>query len=362
MQNASFNKNTKQFTLLIVIILLGVFLFYSLIEFFTAFLGSIIFYILTKGMVNKLTTKRKLSPSFSAIIIMVFSFFVILLPISLFVTLLYGKLSALLSNPAAILGNIRSIDATIKAKTGYSILSKEMMNRIPAMATQLLGLIVNTGVNALSSVAMMYFFLYFLLTNKSLAQQLERYLPFEPRHIRILSTELKQQTFSNALAIPLIAVAQGLCGYVAYLIAGVPEAGLWGVLTGFASIIPVVGSAVIYIPVAIYLFIVGQVWQGVTVLAICLLILGTVDNVIRFMLAKKMADVHPIITVLGVIMGLKYFGLSGLIFGPLLISYFFIFYKMYYNDYIRDPDQPEVEPSKTLAEKQAEKKKLKAEN
>jgi predicted PurR-regulated permease PerM len=57
------------------------------------------------------------------------------------------------------------------------------------------------------------------------------------------------------------------------------------------------------------------------------------DNVIRFLLAKKMADVHPVITVLGIIIGLKYLGITGLIFGPLLISYFLILSKIYYSDY-----------------------------
>ncbi len=362
MQNISTKKKAKQLTLLTVIILLGIFLFYSLIEFFTAFLGSVIFYVLTGGMMDKLTKKFGFSTTFSAIIIIVGSFLVIMLPVSLFVTLLYGKLAAILSNPAAILESIKSIDATVRAKTHFTLLSPDMLNKIPSLATVLLGKIVNTGVSAVTSIVMMYFFLYFLLTSSGLREDMEQYLPFEPKHVRILRKELQQQTYSNALGIPLISVAQGLCGYVAYLIAGVPEAGFWGVLTGFGSIIPVVGSAVIYIPISLYLFINGQVWQGCTVLAICLIILGSVDNVIRFVLAKKMADVHPINTVLGVILGLKYFGLSGLIFGPLLISYFFIFYKIYYNDYIRDPDQPEVITSKTLAEKQAEKKMARGKN
>lgn len=359
MQNASDQKKTRQLTLLTIIILLGIFLFYSLIEFFTAFLGSIIFYILTKGMMDKFTKKFRIHQALSATIIILGTFFIILLPVSLFVTLLYGKVSAVVSNPQQILDFVKSLDVMIKQKTGYKLLSAKTIESIPTITTQILGLIVNTGVNALSSIAMMYFFLYFLLTTDSLSNQLEQYLPFEPKHVKILSKELYQQTVSNALGIPLIAVAQGLCGYIAYLIGGVPEAGFWGVLTGFASIIPVVGSAVIYIPITAYLFINHNIWQGFTVLAICLLVLGTVDNVIRFVLAKKMADVHPIITVLGVIMGLKFFGLSGLIFGPLLISYFFIFYKLYYNDYVRDDDQPEVGISKTLAEKQAEKKKIK---
>ena len=63
------------------------------------------------------------------------------------------------------------------------------------------------------------------------------------------------------------------------------------------------------------------------------IVIGLSDNLIRFLLAKKMADVHPVVTVLGIIMGLRYFGITGLIFGPLLISYFIILLQIYYSEY-----------------------------
>ena len=75
------------------------------------------------------------------------------------------------------------------------------------------------------------------------------------------------------------------------------------------------------------------IWQGVFLLAWGLTILSATDNVVRFVLAKKMADVHPMVTVLGVIVGLNYFGITGLVFGPLLISYFIILLRIYYEEY-----------------------------
>ena len=89
----------------------------------------------------------------------------------------------------------------------------------------------------------------------------------------------------------------------------------------------------IWLPVAIYQLANGQTWQGIVVIAWGFLFLGSVDNIIRFLLAKRMADVHPIVTVLGVILGLQYFGITGLIFGPLIISYFIILLKIYYAEY-----------------------------
>jgi predicted PurR-regulated permease PerM len=95
----------------------------------------------------------------------------------------------------------------------------------------------------------------------------------------------------------------------------------------------VVGTAIVWVPVMGYLFVIHHTWQASFMLGWGLLILGTTDNIVRFVLAKKMADVHPIITVLGVIMGLKYFGLTGLVFGPVLISYFIILLKIYYLEF-----------------------------
>jgi predicted PurR-regulated permease PerM len=158
-------------------------------------------------------------------------------------------------------------------------------------------------------------------------------LPFKKEKIKMFAEELNAQTFSNAIGIPLIAVAQGLFGYIIYLIAGVPDAGFWAVLTGFASIIPIIGTGIIWVPVCVYLFFIGSNWQGVIVILWSVLIMGSMDNVIRFLLAKRMADVHPVITVLGIILGLEYLGITGLIFGPLIISYFLILTKIYYADY-----------------------------
>jgi predicted PurR-regulated permease PerM len=83
----------------------------------------------------------------------------------------------------------------------------------------------------------------------------------------------------------------------------------------------------------VYLFVTHQNGHGSFLLAWGLVVIGLSDNLIRFTLAKKMADVHPVVTVLGLIMGLKYFGITGLIFGPLIISYFIILLKIYYTEY-----------------------------
>lgn len=97
--------------------------------------------------------------------------------------------------------------------------------------------------------------------------------------------------------------------------------------------LPVVGSAVGYVPLSILLFAQGPTWKGFAVLAWGLLIVGMSDNVARFKLQKKLGDVHPLITILGVILGINLFGFIGIIFGPILISLFLLLGQIYNNEF-----------------------------
>jgi predicted PurR-regulated permease PerM len=324
------NKNI----FLIIILVFGLFIAFSLSEYFTAFLGSVLFYVLFKGWMIKLVNRKKWKKSTAAILVIVVSFFIILLPMSLFFSMAYNKVVPIASNPNAFLPYVHQMDSTLQQKFGVEILTDENIVVIKSTSAKFVSGALNQGFAFFSSIVMMYFFLYFMLINFN---RMEAYiilsLPFKKEKIKIFGEELKSQTFSNAVGIPLIAIAQGLFGYVIYLIAGIPDAGFWGILTGFASIIPIVGTAIIWVPVCAYLFFIGSNWQGVVVILWSVLVMGSMDNIIRFLLAKRMADVHPVITVLGIILGLEYLGITGLIFGPLIISYFLILTKIYYADY-----------------------------
>jgi predicted PurR-regulated permease PerM len=98
--------------------------------------------------------------------------------------------------------------------------------------------------------------------------------------------------------------------------------------------LPVVGAALAYVPLAIIFFANNQTWQGTAMLIFGFGIIGTVDNVLRFTLLKKIGNVHPLTTVFGVLIGLKLFGFIGLIFGPLLISLFILLLKIYSAEFI----------------------------
>ena len=323
-------KINKYFFLSIIIIM-GAFLLYSLIEFFTAFLAAIMIYVLTKSLTEYLVKKCRRSKRLAAIAIIVLSCIVIMGPLMLFASMIYNKLSTYIEDPEIIMRTLRHFDEQLTARYGIRLLSNNNIQQIQTISTGMMSTVLNNSLNFFSTITMMYFFLYFMIINVNrMEAAIVFFLPFPRNRIELFGRELVAQTISNAFAVPLIGIVQGTLAYFAYRFAGLPEPGFWAVITGLSSIVPVVGTALVWVPAAVYLIATGQVWPGVGLIAFGAVVLSSADNIIRFLLAKKMADTHPIVTVLGVVMGLKFFNLPGLIFGPLLISYFLILLKIYY--------------------------------
>jgi predicted PurR-regulated permease PerM len=114
----------------------------------------------------------------------------------------------------------------------------------------------------------------------------------------------------------------------------VPSPVLFGALTAFAGLIPIIGTGIVWAPLVVYLALTGNWIAAIGLAAYCGLILINIDNVIRFLLQKKLADIHPLITIFGVILGLKLFGFWGIIFGPLLLSMFFLLVSIFKKEYL----------------------------
>ena len=132
--------------------------------------------------------------------------------------------------------------------------------------------------------------------------------------------EIHRIVRSNAIVIPLLAVGQGFVAWVGYVIFGVHGTLLWGVLTSFATVIPIVGTALVWVPLALYTGLAGHWGQAVGLLLYGVLVVTQVDNILRMVLQKKLDNTHPLVTIFGVIIGLSLFGFMGVIFGPLLLA------------------------------------------
>jgi predicted PurR-regulated permease PerM len=237
---------------------------------------------------------------------------------------------------------------------GIQILTDENTRSISQKLTAYLPKILNSSLNLLTNIVMMFFLLYFLLVNgKEIEQYLNRVIPLKRHNVEQLASETKRMIRANAVGIPVICVVQGLFATLGYWMFGVEDWGVWGFLTGMFAFFPLVGTMVIWVPVMLYLLATGHNWMGFGLGIYSLIVTGNVDYITRMGLLKKIGDVHPLITVLGVIVGLNLFGFMGFIFGPLLVSYFIILVKIYFNEFaIEVPGETAHSPEKASHESQ----------
>ncbi len=337
------NNIIRQVLLLAIIILLALILFFQLKVFLPAFLGAYTLYVLMRKYMFVLESRYNWGRAWCASLLMLLSFLIILLPVFVLVNLLTTKISGALENSSALIENIKLFIRNIEASSGIRILTTENINKFTEWGAQTLPQILGATLQTLISIVVMYFLLFFMLTEgRRMEAKFYEWVPLKDENVIILRGDLNRLVLSNAIGIPLIALAQGVVGLIGYFIIGVPQPVFWFVITCIAGMIPVIGAALAYIPLAILVYTGGEPVKGVITLIFGLAVIGSVDNVFRFWLQKKIGNVHPTITVFGVIIGVSLFGFIGLIFGPILISLFLLLMKVYVTEFGsgRVPDGP----------------------
>ena len=199
-----------------------------------------------------------------------------------------------------------------------------------------IGQAVMEGISSfIVNVFVLVFVLYFMLIGgKKMEQYINDILPFNDVNTRNVVHEIDMIIRSNAIGIPLLAIIQGSVAMIGYWIFGAPNILFAGFLTCFASIIPMVGTALVWFPIAVYMALIGNWVQAIGLAVYGGVVISQLDNLIRFIIQKKMADIHPLITVFGVVVGLPLFGFMGVIFGPLMLSLFFLFVDMFKRGYL----------------------------
>lgn len=324
-----------RYSLIAIIIVLGIVLFQQITPFLGGLLGALTIYILVRKQMMHLTIKRKMKRSTAALLITTEAVFFFLIPISLVVWMLVDKLQNLNLDPQSIIAPIEEIAGIIKSKTGYDVLGSDTTSYIVS-ALPRIGQAVMGGISSfIVNLFVLVFVLYFMLIGGA---KMETYvnviLPFNATNTEHVMHEINMIVRSNAIGIPLLAVIQGGVAMIGYFIFGAPNALLLGFLTCFATVIPMVGTGLIWFPVAIYMALTGDWPNAIGLVAYGGIIVSQLDNLIRFILQKKMADTHPLITIFGVVIGLSLFGFMGVIFGPLLLSLFFLFIDMFKREYL----------------------------
>ncbi len=340
----SFNNRIKQVLLLGLILLLVYAVIKELQVFLPGLLGALTLYILSRSNYFQLTFHRKWGKGRAAGLFILYYLVLLGLPIFLAVTLISPKVNAFLADPNSVINGVKGSIDTIQTRLGFQVLSEASLTSSLSKLTAFIPSVLNSTANIVTNLAIMLFILYYMLYNGSqIERTLNRIIPLKQENINTLAFETKKMVRANALGIPMISIIQGLVATLGYFIFGVKEFALWGFLTGVFAFFPVVGTMVVWVPLVLYMFAVGQTWQATALTLYSVVIVGNIDYVARITLLKRMGNVHPVVTILGVIVGLGLFGFIGLIFGPLLVNYVIVLFDIYMNEFSEKPEeQPKI--------------------
>ena len=335
--NLTFNNRVKQVLLLAILIALILVVIRQLFSFLPGILGAITLYILSRGNNFQLVYSRKWKKGAAAGLFVCYYLLLLGLPIYLAITLISPTLNEFLNDPTATMQSIRTAVTQVQEKAGITLISDKSLTGSLEKITALLPGLLNSTANLLTNLVLMLFFLYYMLYNsKEMEMAIYRIIPLKEANTNMLASETKKIVRANALGIPLISLLQGLTATLGYFLFGVREWALWGFVTGVFAFFPVVGTMIVWVPLVIYQFTSGNMAHGWGLLLYSLIVTGNVDYVARITIMRKLGDVHPVITVLGVLVGLGLFGFIGLVFGPLLVSYILLIFRIYLNEFV-DP-------------------------
>jgi len=333
--NITFNNRIKQVLLLALLILLIWMVIQQLYYCMPGLLGAVTLYILSRGRNFQLVYNKKWKKGRAAGMFIMAYLLLLGLPVFLAITLISPKINTFLSDPTAIIESVKQAVNQVQLKAGITIVSEKSLSGSLEKLTAFIPSLLNSTANLITNLAIMLFFLYYMLYyGREMEKTLFRIIPLKDANTNMLASETKKIVKANALGIPLISIIQGLAATLGYFIFGVQEWALWGFLTGVFAFFPVVGTMIVWIPLVIYSFTTGSTGMAVGLLLYSLIVTGNVDYIARITIMKKLGDVHPVITVLGVIVGLGLFGFIGLVFGPLLVNYIIVIFKIYMNEFV----------------------------
>ena len=186
----------------------------------------------------------------------------------------------------------------------------------------------------------MLFCMFFIFRDgEYLTEMFKTLTPLTEGYRQLIINTFQEVSKATVIGTLLTAVAQGVAGGLLYWILGIPNALLWGCLTALFSLLPVVGTGIVWGPWALYFFLTQSTLQG-TILVIGGVLVGMMDNFLRALFIEGKAEMHTFIVFLSIMGGIGYFGLVGMIFGPIIVALGLTFLELYKREF----QQPVTEP------------------
>jgi predicted PurR-regulated permease PerM len=314
-----------------LILILAAAIAIALSPFVSGLLGALVLYVIFVKPYKRLA--RAMRPGLAAAIILIVALIIIALPLAWLIGVVIAQapdaLRALQSSDVfARIAQLRigtfDVGAEV-AKASGTIASW--------LSTRVFSLVGSATAAVLNLVIAFFGFYYMLRSDENTWDNIRPYIPFSARTADALRDRFFNVTEATLLGTFLIALIQGTLVGTGFAIVGLRNPFFWGTVTALASILPVLGTALVWGPATLVLLLQNRYGAAITMLVIGAGIASNVDNLIRPLIYRRVSNIHPMITLVGAFAGVKYFGLLGVLLGPLGIAYLFELLRFYREEY-----------------------------
>lgn len=340
-------KSVKMVLALLIITILTLVIAYATLPYINYIFGAFILYVIFRFLYQFIIKKLKIQKQFAAVFVIIISIFVVLIPFYFLLSIIVGEIQQLLLDQEAIVASIQSggqffSHFLLRLHIPGDALQTQVEGRAMDIASQAVNytsLFVLGSIQSLSrqsiGLLIMYFLLFYLFTQEDSVFVHKIYLaiPFNDQNTDALLEEFKIIVRTTLIASGAVSIIQGTILTAVFLFFEIQGAFLWGVIAAILSFLPVVGAPLVWVPAAVFQIIQGDYTAGIVILAAGLFI-SVIDNFLRPVIQKKVGEIHPFLSLLGIVIGVSLFGLIGIVIGPLLLSYFVLTVEMFSREYL----------------------------
>lgn len=330
-----FDTNRQRAALLVA--LLGIGLALALAPYATGLIGAVVLYVIFAPANEAL--RHRINPALAASLITLLALVLVLVPGLSFAGLIVTQAQEMASGVVQSPLLHRLADLRIR---GYEVgprLASLGENLVAWIGSSAFGLI-GTATRLALNLTIAFFGFYFLLLRPQQTWEMVRpYIPFSHQNTERLRQRFRDVTNSTLVGTLLIAMIQGALVAAAFAAVGLSNAVFWGAVTAIFAILPLVGSGLVWAPGAISLALDGRYPAAIGMVVWGVVVVGMVDNALRPLVYRRWAQIHPVVTLVGAIGGVRYFGVLGILIGPLGLSYFFELIRMYREEYVEPEGQ-----------------------
>ncbi len=327
---AEFATN-RRYQAIAIILVLGTIILVASAPFVPGLLGAPVLGVVFTPMHTWLS--RKMKPTRAAALVLLAALLGILLPALAISALVISELPSVFAGPG-----MQAVIAKIGAlHFGTLAVGPELAKTTGSIASwasqQAVGIAGGVGRAVINLVIALLGLYYLLVSGDGMWQSIAEHLPFNHKTTERLRNRFHTVTEATLVDIGVTAVLQGTLVGVAFYLTGISHAALWGAIAAVASVLPVLGGSLVWVPGAIVLYADGRTGAALALTAMGVIIISNIDNVVRPIIFRKVSNIHPLVTLVGAFAGVEYFGLAGVLLGPLALAYFFEMLSAYQAEY-----------------------------